>query len=86
MKLIRTLWHQYIQWCDSMGLTPENRRSCAPRLTDPELKPAPKFKLAPELESASELKPAVKLESESRDRESVIEVLTEKTDCKSHNS
>ncbi|GIU13138.1 MULTISPECIES: hypothetical protein [unclassified Shewanella] len=43
MKLIKALWYQYIQWCDSMGLTPSNRRSCAPRLADPELKPTAKL-------------------------------------------
>ncbi|WP_185972877.1 hypothetical protein [Shewanella hanedai] len=32
-------WRGYIAWCDRMGLTPENRRSCAPRLQDPELRP-----------------------------------------------
>ncbi|GIU30703.1 hypothetical protein TUM4433_21460 [Shewanella schlegeliana] len=38
MKFIRAIWARYIRWCDSMGLTPENRRSCAPRLSDPKLK------------------------------------------------
>lgn len=37
MNWIVRLWSAYINWCDRMGLTPENRRSCAPRLTDPEL-------------------------------------------------
>ncbi|WP_190273169.1 hypothetical protein [Shewanella sediminis] len=37
MNWIVRLWSRYIGWCDRMGLTPENRRSCAPRLTDPEL-------------------------------------------------
>ncbi len=37
MNWIVRLWSGYINWCDRMGLTPENRRSCAPRLTDPEL-------------------------------------------------
>jgi len=37
MNWIVRLWSRYISWCDRMGLTPENRRSCAPRLTDPEL-------------------------------------------------
>lgn len=31
------VWKHYIQWCDSMGLTPENRRSCMPKLSDPPL-------------------------------------------------
>ncbi|MCL1086252.1 hypothetical protein [Shewanella glacialipiscicola] len=30
-------WRAYIQWCDHMGLTPENRRCCMPRLEDPPL-------------------------------------------------
>lgn len=30
-------WQAYIQWCDQMGLTPENRRCCMPRLEDPPL-------------------------------------------------
>ncbi|MFT5704431.1 MAG: hypothetical protein ACI8SK_000378 [Shewanella sp.] len=30
-------WRGYIAWCDSMGLTAENRRSCAPKLQDSEL-------------------------------------------------
>lgn len=38
MNWIVRLWNRYINWCDRMGLTPENRRSCAPRLKDPELK------------------------------------------------
>ncbi|WP_299803703.1 hypothetical protein [uncultured Shewanella sp.] len=70
MKLIRAIWYKYIQWCDSMGLTPENRRSCAPRLTDPEFQSAPKLKC----------------ESAPRDRESVIEASTGKTDSKLHHS
>lgn len=37
MKFIKAIWARYISWCDSMGLTPENRRSCAPRLSDPQL-------------------------------------------------
>ncbi|GIU26615.1 hypothetical protein [Shewanella sp. MBTL60-007] len=37
MKFIKNVWAKYIQWCDAMGLTPENRRSCAPRLSEPEL-------------------------------------------------
>lgn len=37
MNWIVSLWTRYINWCDRMGLTPENRRSCAPWLTDPEL-------------------------------------------------
>ncbi|ABM24028.1 MULTISPECIES: hypothetical protein [Shewanella] len=30
-------WQAYIRWCDRMGLTPENRRCCMPRLEDPPL-------------------------------------------------
>ncbi len=30
-------WDAYIRWCDKMGLTPENRRCCMPRLEDPPL-------------------------------------------------
>lgn len=30
-------WRAYIAWCDRMGLTPENQRCCAPKLSDPEL-------------------------------------------------
>lgn len=37
MNLIIRSWRRYIRWCDRMGLTPENRRSCAPRLEEPEL-------------------------------------------------
>lgn len=37
MNWIVRLWSCYISWCERMGLTPENRRSCAPRLEDPEL-------------------------------------------------
>ena len=37
IKLIKYCWQQYIDWCDRMGLTPDNRRSCMPRLADPEL-------------------------------------------------
>ncbi|AEG10412.1 hypothetical protein G3495_01705 [Shewanella baltica] len=34
---ITKTWQVYIQWCDRMGLTPENRRCCMPRLEDPPL-------------------------------------------------
>lgn len=34
---IKRLWQAYTDWCDKMGLTPENRRCCAPRLQDPPL-------------------------------------------------
>jgi|GEM_PF-2016914 len=37
MNWIVRSWSRYISGCDRMGLTPENRRSCAPRLEDPEL-------------------------------------------------
>ncbi len=30
-------WRAYIAWCDRMGLTPENQRCCAPKLSDPHL-------------------------------------------------
>ncbi|QYJ99742.1 hypothetical protein K0J45_14470 [Shewanella alkalitolerans] len=30
-------WRAYIAWCDRMGLTPENQRCCAPKLSDPQL-------------------------------------------------
>ncbi|WP_372869836.1 hypothetical protein [Shewanella sp.] len=38
LNVIKRGWKAYTDWCDSMGLTPENRRSCAPRLQDPPLK------------------------------------------------
>ena len=31
-------WRAYIAWCDRMGLTPENQRCCAPKLSEPELR------------------------------------------------
>lgn len=34
---ITQAWQAYIRWCDKMGLTPENRRCCMPRLEDPPL-------------------------------------------------
>ncbi|WP_327221380.1 hypothetical protein [Shewanella decolorationis] len=34
---ITRAWQAYIRWCDKMGLTPENRRCCMPRLEDPPL-------------------------------------------------
>ncbi|MEL4429439.1 hypothetical protein [Shewanella mangrovisoli] len=34
---ITQAWRAYIRWCDKMGLTPENRRCCMPRLEDPPL-------------------------------------------------
>ena len=30
-------WRAYVAWCDRMGLTPENQRCCAPKLSDPVL-------------------------------------------------
>ncbi|WP_351088675.1 hypothetical protein [Shewanella sp. S1-49-MNA-CIBAN-0167] len=30
-------WQRNILWCDEMGLTLENNRSCAPRLSEPEM-------------------------------------------------
>ena len=29
-------WQGYISWCDDMGLTLENKRSCMPMLSEPE--------------------------------------------------
>lgn len=37
VNVVLLVWERYIQWCDSMGLTPENRRSCMPKLSDPPL-------------------------------------------------
>lgn len=37
LLLIKKGWQAYIDWCDSMGFTPENRRCCAPQLAEPEL-------------------------------------------------
>ena len=37
MNFISRYWQKYIDWCDSMGLAPDNRRSCLPRLSEPEL-------------------------------------------------
>lgn len=34
---ITKTWQAYIHWCDRMGLTPENRRCCMPRLEAPPL-------------------------------------------------
>ncbi|MGK0408258.1 MAG: hypothetical protein ACJASB_000403 [Shewanella psychromarinicola] len=30
-------WQKYIFWCDDKGLTLENKRSCVPRLSKPEM-------------------------------------------------
>ena len=38
MNWLRKAWAKYCDWCDSMGLTPESKRCCAPVLQDPELK------------------------------------------------
>ncbi|WP_095504261.1 DUF5363 family protein [Paraferrimonas sedimenticola] len=38
--MIKKLWNAYTRWCDEMGLTPENKRCCAPMLQDPPLKKA----------------------------------------------
>ncbi|WP_283164227.1 DUF5363 family protein [Shewanella corallii] len=38
MNWLRKAWAKYCDWCDSMGLTPESKRCCAPVLHDPELK------------------------------------------------
>lgn len=40
MKLITYFWTKYINWCDSMGLTPDNRRCCMATKEEPELKRA----------------------------------------------
>ncbi|MGS0680560.1 hypothetical protein ACVBIL_05275 [Shewanella sp. 125m-7] len=45
MRYVKRLWQKYIQWCDQMGLTADNRRCCAPHLTEPELT-APKSRLS----------------------------------------
>ncbi|ABL99176.1 Transposase [Shewanella amazonensis] len=37
LSWIKRGWKAYTDWCDRMGLTPENRRCCAPRLEEPEL-------------------------------------------------
>ena len=42
LNVIKRGWKAYTDWCDKMGLTPENRRSCAPRLQDPPLASASK--------------------------------------------
>ncbi len=34
MQWLKMCWTKYINWCDSMGLVPENQRCCAPRLSD----------------------------------------------------
>ncbi len=40
-RMLNTLvvkpWQAYIKWCDAMGLTPESKRCCAPRLQDPDI-------------------------------------------------
>ncbi|GIU32697.1 hypothetical protein TUM4644_32960 [Shewanella colwelliana] len=36
--MIRKWWRAYIAWCDRMGLTADNKRCCAPNLSDPPLK------------------------------------------------
>lgn len=61
-------WQAYIRWCDRMGLTPENRRCCMPRLEDPPLAPKCSTK-APSLPNASKptLKPALKSECKPDD-------------------
>ncbi|GGI72906.1 DUF5363 family protein [Shewanella gelidii] len=42
MKWLKALWQSYINWCDRMGLTPENQRCCAPKLSEPEVTSAEK--------------------------------------------
>ncbi|WP_350355037.1 hypothetical protein [Shewanella acanthi] len=37
LNWITRSWGAYNRWCDKMGLTPENRRCCMPRLEDPPL-------------------------------------------------
>ncbi|CAM4047242.1 DUF5363 domain-containing protein [Vibrio neonatus] len=34
-KWLLNLIKQYDRWCESLGLTPENRRSCVPYRRDP---------------------------------------------------
>ncbi|WP_366941614.1 hypothetical protein [Shewanella sp.] len=57
-------WQAYIRWCDKMGLTPENRRCCMPRLEDPPLTPKCSTKVS-SLPIAS--KPALKPECKPDD-------------------
>ncbi len=61
-------WGAYIRWCDNMGLTPENRRCCMPRLEDPPLDAkASKLSIA-EAEPSSEIIPnVIKAESKTSD-------------------
>ncbi len=35
LKMIKQGWHRYISWCDRMGLTLENKRSCVPYSSEP---------------------------------------------------
>jgi hypothetical protein len=35
LKWLKQLVAKYDAWCDSMGLTPENKRSCVPYRSDP---------------------------------------------------
>lgn len=37
MNGLMRVWQAYIRWCDKLGLTPENRRCCMPRLEEPPL-------------------------------------------------
>ncbi|WP_261816167.1 DUF5363 domain-containing protein [Vibrio gallicus] len=38
MNWLRKLIKRYDKWCVSMGLTPEQKRSCVPYRTDPQTK------------------------------------------------
>ncbi|MFC0059596.1 DUF5363 family protein [Vibrio inusitatus] len=35
MKWLRKMLKRYDEWCLSLGLTPENKRSCVPYRSDP---------------------------------------------------
>lgn len=34
LNMIKTVWLKYINWCDKMGLVPENQCCCMPKLTE----------------------------------------------------
>jgi hypothetical protein len=52
-NVIIKVWQAYIHWCDRMGLTPENRRCCMPRLEDPPLISQSSPIKSPDMTSAS---------------------------------
>ncbi|WP_428636416.1 hypothetical protein [Shewanella sp.] len=45
-------WQAYVAWCDRMGLTPENQRCCAPKLSEPDLVSTKQSKAEAEAKSA----------------------------------